>query len=274
MRLMWSLALAAGLAVTSATSALAGKLDDIKAKGELKYGLEAQYRPFEYRDENNNIIGYDIDLANEFAKTLGVKATPIDTNWSTVIQSMYNGDFDMIQGGMTATQKRFEKVNFSVPYMDAASGLMVKKDGGVADFKALAGKAVGAGAGTPQIKQLEECAAAAGITFDGAIQTFDNDALAYEAMKTGRIAGYASTIVSLLEGQKANADLSAMAWNCDGKFGGEWTAAAFRKEDNDLREAFDKFILEAKKSGLLKDLQMKWLGQSFVDSLPDAAPTW
>lgn len=253
---------------------MAGKLDDVKAKGELKFGLEAQYRPFEYRDESNNIIGYDIDLAAAFAKSLGVKSVPIDTNWSTVIQSMYNGDFDMIQGGMTATQKRFEKVNFSVPYMDAASGLIMTKASGIADFKGLGGKAVAAGAGTPQIKQLEECAAASGISFDGAIQTFDNDALAYEAMKTGRVAGYASTIVSLLEAQKVSPDLMAVAWSCDGKFGGEWTAAAFRKEDDDLRAAFDAFILDAKKSGLLKELQLKWLGQSFVDALPDKAPTW
>ena len=274
MKFIWSLAIAVGLALSIAAPASAGKLDDIKAKGEIKYGLEAQYRPFEFRDENNNIVGYDIDLADAFAKSLGVKAVPIDTNWSTVIQSLYNGDFDMIQGGMTATQKRFEKVNFSVPYMDAASGLMMKKDGGPADFKGLNGMAVGAGAGTPQIKMLEECAAASGIAFNGAIQTFDNDALAYEAMKSGRIAGYASTIVSLLEGQKANPDLKAMSWNCDGKFGGEWTAAAFRKEDNDLRAAFDAFILESKKNGLLAELQMKWFGQSFVEALPDTAPAW
>jgi ABC-type amino acid transport substrate-binding protein len=65
-----------------------------------------------------------------------------------------------------------------------------------------------------------------------------------------------------------------MSWNCDGKFGGEWTAAAFRKEDEDLRAAFDAFILESKKNGMLKDLQMKWFGQSFVEALPDKAPAW
>lgn len=96
MKALWSLAVAAGLALSLALPAEAGKLDDIKAKGELKYGLEAQYRPFEYRDESNNIVGYDIDLADAFAKSLGVKAVPVDTNWSTVIQSLYNGDFDMI----------------------------------------------------------------------------------------------------------------------------------------------------------------------------------
>ena len=274
MKFLHKIALVTLLTLTATDVAFAASLADIKAKGEIKFGLEAQYRPFEYRDESNNIIGYDIDLAAAFAKSLGVKSVPVDTNWSTVIQSLYNGDFDMIQGGMTATQKRFEKVDFSVPYMDAASGLMVTKASGITDFKGLAGKVVAAGAGPPQIKQLTDCSAKSNVALDGEILTFDNDALAYEAMKTGRIAGYASTIVSLLEGQKANPDLVAMAWNCEGAFGGEWTAAAFRKDDGELRGAFDAFILESKKNGLLKDLQVKWLGQSFVEALPDTAPAW
>lgn len=263
------------LALLSATAlnSHAASLEDIKASEELKFGLEAQYRPFEFRDENNEIIGYDIDLGNAFAESLGVKAMPVDTNWSTVLQSLYNEDFNMILGGMTATEKRFERVDFSVPYMDAASGIMLV-EGGATDFSSLAGKTVAAGAGTPQIQQLQDCAAAAGIEFKGDIQTFDNDALAYQAMKTGRVDAYASTIVSLLEGQKAVEGLNAVPWNCDGAFPGEWTAAAFRKEDEELRNTFNDFVADAKKSGLLEELQIKWFGQSFVDSLPDEAPSW
>jgi ABC-type amino acid transport substrate-binding protein len=263
---------AAALAL-AAFPAAADILADIKARGELKFGLEAQYRPFEFRDESGTIVGYDIDLGNAFAATLGVKAVPVDTNWSTVLQSLYNGEFDMILGGMTATQKRFERVDFSVPYMDAASGLLTMKGEGDA-FAGLAGMAVGAGAGTPQIQQLTDCAAATGVTFEGEVQTFDNDALAYEALATGRIAGYASTLVSLLEAAKTDPDFAVTAWNCDGRFAGEWTAAAFRKEDDSLQAAFDAFILEAKKSGMLAELQTKWFGQSFADALPDTAPTW
>ncbi len=262
------------IAMAAASMAQADALADVKAKGELKFGLEAQYRPFEFRDENNEIVGYDIDLGNAFAESLGVKAVPVDTNWATVLESLYSGEFDMVLGGMTATEKRFAKVNFSVPYMDAATGLLVVKEGGAADFAGLAGMAVGAGAGTPQIGMLTECATEKGVTFDGDIQTFDNDALAYEALKTGRVAGYASTIVSLLEAAKANPELMAMGWNCDGKFGGEWTSAAFKKEDDSLRAAFDAFIGEMKSSGKLEELQVKWLGQSFVATLPDVAPTW
>jgi len=274
MKFWHSLAFGAALAGLVSTGAKADALADITASGELKFGLEAQYRPFEFRDESNNIVGYDIDLGTAFAASLGVKAVPVDTNWSTVLESLYSGQFNMILGGMTATEVRYEKVNFSVPYMDAASGLLMTKASGIADFAGLAGKAVGAGAGTPQIDMLTTCAGKAAVAFDGDIQTFDNDALAYEALATGRIAGYSSSIVSLLEASKANPDLVAVPWNCDGAFGGSWTAAAFRKEDDSLRAAFDAFIAAKAASGELEAMQMKWFGQSFVTALPTTAPTW
>jgi len=274
MKLTLKMLVTTAITLAGASMVQADALAEVKAKGELKFGLEAQYRPFEFRDENNEIIGYDIDLGSAFAESLGVKAVPVDTNWGTVLESLYSGEFDMVLGGMTATEKRFAKVNFSVPYMDAATGLLVVKDGGTADFAGLSGKAVGAGAGTPQIGMLTDCATEKGMTYEGDIQTFDNDALAYEALATGRVSGYASTIVSLLEAAKANPDLMAMGWNCDGKFGGEWTAAAFTKKDDSLRMAFDGFIAGMKASGKLEELQIKWFGQSFVANLPDTAPTW
>ena len=101
-----------------ATSVFAGKLDDVKSAGKFVFGLEVGYKPFEYMDDSGNLVGYDIDVSKEIAKRMGVEAEPQDTNWSTVIQSMYDGSFDLILGGMTATEKRYQRVNFSIPYMN------------------------------------------------------------------------------------------------------------------------------------------------------------
>jgi polar amino acid transport system substrate-binding protein len=270
-RTTWTTALA--LAIGTA-AAVAGKLDDIKAKGEFVYGLEAQYKPFEFRDENNEIIGYDVDVANEIAKRIGgVSAKPMDTNWSTVIQSLYNGEFDVIIGGMTATQKRYERVNFSVPYMDASSGLLVKADSGITGPKDLAGKTVAAGAGTPQLNQFALAAEEHGIAYNGEVKSFDNDAVAYEAFNAGRIDAYASTVVSLLEFAKANPGYTVLPFTST-KWTQEWTAMAFTKEAEDFRSEVNKHLLAMKADGTLKALQEKWFGQSFVDTLPDEPPTW
>ena len=265
-------AVALAFAVPS-SPALAGALDDVKARGEFTYGLEAQYRPFEFRDDNNDIIGYDIDVANEIGNRLGVKANAVDTNWAAVIQSLYTGQFDLILGGMTATPDRYKRVNFSYPYMEASSGLLVHADSGIADATGLGGKVVGAGAGTPSIKMLQMSAEEHGHEFDGDIKTYDDDAVAYEAMRAGRIEAYSSSIVSLMEFAKTTEGFSVVPFTSK-HWGQEYTCMAFRKEDEDLRGAFNDLIAEMKADGTLEALQNKWFGQSFVDLLPNVAPEW
>lgn len=254
-------------------SIYAGTLDDVKSAGKFVFGLEVGYKPFEYMDDSGNLVGYDIDVSKEIAKRLGVEAEPQDTNWSTVIQTMYDGGFDLILGGMTATEKRYERVNFSIPYMNAASGIIVLKDSGISDRSDLAGKAVSAGAGTPQLDQLKMSADELGISYDGEIKSYDSDAVAYEAMRAKRIDAYASTLVSLLEFAKTDDNFTVLPFASD-MWAQEYTSMAFTKEDNDLREAFDDAIRAMKSDGTLAALQEKWFGQSFVDTLPDTAPTW
>jgi len=272
-RALLGTAAAAAAGLVSATPALAGRLDDVKKAGEFKFGLEVGYKPFEFRDDSGALVGYDIDIANEIGKRLGVKATPVETNWSTVIQTLYDGGFDLILGGMTATQKRYERVNFSLPYMDASSGLLVKADSGIKDRKDLAGKAVAAGTGTPQINQLQVSAEELGISYDGEIKTFDSDAVAYEAMNAGRVAAYASTVVSLLEFAKTTSGFVVLQFTSP-KWTQEWTAMAFRKEDEDLRTAFNDALNAMKADGTMKAMQEKWFGKSFVESLANEPPTW
>lgn len=257
-----------------ALPAQAGKLDDIKKKGFFVFGLEAQYKPFEFRDARNEIIGYDIDVANELGKRLGgVTAKPVDTNWTNVIQSLYNGEFDVIIGGMTATETRFKRVNFSVPYMDASSGLLVKADGGIAEPKAMAGKTVGAKAGTPQVKQLETSAEEHAMKYAAPIKTFEDDPVAYEAIRAGRLDAFASTVVSLLEFSKSTTGFKVIPFTSS-KWTREWTAMAFKKEDDDFRNEINKHLLAMKADGTLNALQVKWFAQSFTDVLPDQPPTW
>ena len=263
-----------GLVLTVHTApARADALDDVKSRGEFTFGLEAQYRPFEFRDDGNNIVGYDIDVANEIASRLGVGAKPIDTNWATVIQSLYTGSFDLILGGMTATAERYERVNFSFPYMDASSGLIVRAGGGISGPKDLGGKIVSAGSGTPQIKQLEIAAEEHGVSYKGEIKTYDDDTVAYEAMRAGRIDAYASTLVSLLEFAKTAEGFKVIPFTST-RWKQEFTSMAFRKEDVQLRAFFNGVIADMKADGTLGALQEKWFGQSFVDILPNVAPRW
>jgi len=256
----------------SSSTTPAGLLEAIKERGYFTYGLEAGYRPFEFYDENNQLIGYDIDLANALGELWGVEGRPVPTNWATVIQSLYDGSFDFILGGMTATAERYERVNFSVPYMDASSGLLIRSGDGIAERNDLDGRIVGTKAGTPSIEQLEITQEELGIAYAEEVKTFPEDTAGIEALRSGRIDAYASSVVSMLEFTKENPGFEVIPFQSE-RWAAEYTCAAFRKEDEDFRTAFNEAILGMRENGSLYELQQKWFSKTFED-LPQEAPTW
>lgn len=92
-------------------------LNQIIKRGELRVGLETGYMPFEMRDKNGNIIGFDVDLAKKMASVLKVKVTFVNTQWDGIIPALLTDKFDILMGGMTITPERNAQVNFSRPYI-------------------------------------------------------------------------------------------------------------------------------------------------------------
>ena len=92
-------------------------LNKILQSGELRVGMEPGYLPFEMKDKKGNIIGYDVDMAREMAKQMGVKLTLVPTAWDGIIAGLVTDKYDIIMSGMTITQQRNLKVNFANPYI-------------------------------------------------------------------------------------------------------------------------------------------------------------
>lgn len=102
-------------------------LSDITKRGVLKVGLEAGYMPFEMKDKQGNIIGFDVDIAKLIAKKMGVKLEMVNTEWDGIIPSLLTNKFDMIIAGMTVTPERNLRVNFSKPYLVVGQTILVRK---------------------------------------------------------------------------------------------------------------------------------------------------
>ncbi len=109
---VFALVLVAAMQVSAADIELAKKstLEEILKRGELRVGFEAGYMPFEMTDKKGNFVGFDIDMAKEMAKAMGVKFVPVNTAWDGIIPSLITGKFDIIMSGMTVTQERNLKV--------------------------------------------------------------------------------------------------------------------------------------------------------------------
>jgi len=92
-------------------------LEGILQRGEFRVGFEAGYMPFEMTDKKGEFVGFDIDMAKEMAKAMGVKFVPVNTAWDGIIPALTTNKFDIIMSGMTITQERNLKINFADPYI-------------------------------------------------------------------------------------------------------------------------------------------------------------
>lgn len=102
-------------------------LEEIQKRKELHVGFEAGYMPFEMADKKGRFIGFDIDIAKEMAKAMGVKFVPVNTNWDGIIPALITKKFDIIMSGMTVTQERNLKINFADPYITIGQTILLNK---------------------------------------------------------------------------------------------------------------------------------------------------
>jgi len=114
-------------------------LEQILKRGELRVGFEAGYMPFEMTDKKGRFVGFDIDMAKEMAKAMGVKFVPVNTAWDGIIPALITKKFDIIISGMTITQERNLKINFADPYIIVGQTILLNKkhEGKVLSYKDL-----------------------------------------------------------------------------------------------------------------------------------------
>ena len=129
-----------------------GLLAEIKAKGKLVVGTEAQYAPYEFKDLDANFAGCDMWLAQQIADAIGVELEVVDMAFDGIIPAVKSGQVDIGIAAFTKTPERAEEIDFSNLYETSAQLLIVKT--GDADKystkEALAGQKVGAQKGTIQ----------------------------------------------------------------------------------------------------------------------------
>lgn len=132
------------------------KLDEIKNKGKIVLGTSADYPPYEFHKEINGkdeIVGFDIEIAKEIAKDLGVELEIKDMKFEGLLAALVADNIDFIIAGMVPTQERMEAVDFSIPYYQAEQKMLIRAEDKdkyktPEDFK---GKTVGA-----QISTIQE----------------------------------------------------------------------------------------------------------------------
>lgn len=100
-------------------------LSAVKKSGELKIGTEGTYAPFTFHDKSGKLTGFDVDLANEVAKRLGVKPTYFETQWDSLAAGLDSKRFDMMANEVGIRPDRQKQYLFSEPYSTSSAALVV-----------------------------------------------------------------------------------------------------------------------------------------------------
>jgi polar amino acid transport system substrate-binding protein len=253
------------LTVFVATSIFAGcssktttdtSLADIKAKGKFVVGLDDTFAPMGFRDATTNeIVGFDIDLANEAAKRMGVKAEFKPVDWAGVTLSLNNKDIDVIWNGLTITEERKQQINYTKPYIKN-SQLIVTLAGSSIKTKAdLAGKVVATQLGSSSVDAINADSKTA-ATFKE-LKKFDTFTTALAELKAGRAD---AVVIDALVGNYYMAKEPGVYSTLTENFGEEEMGVGVRKTDETFLAELNKVLDEMKADGTFDKIAEKWFG--------------
>jgi polar amino acid transport system substrate-binding protein len=256
--------------VLSACGGAAPKQDDllsqVKARGVLRVSTDPNYAPQSFLNEKGDLDGFDIEVAKEIAKRMGVKIEFVTPDWDLITSGNWGGRWDLSVGSMTITPDRKKALYFTSPYYYTPAQFAAPADAGITKAEDFVGKTVCVGASTTYEEYLKGTLVledekivkqVTGIK----VQTFSTDQECIQALQAGRkeFQGVLTAAPTVEEGIRAGAPLVKV----DDPVYYEALAAAADKSmpgSESLTKEASKFIDEMHKDGTLTKLSTKWYG--------------
>jgi polar amino acid transport system substrate-binding protein len=230
-------------------------LSAVKQKGKLVLGLDDSFPPMGFRNEDNQIVGYDIDVAKEVAKRLGVQLQPQAIDWNAKEQELNTGKIDCIWNGFTITEERKQAMLFTRPYLRNAQVVVVKKGAPYATLASLKGKKVGLQAGSSAAGALEG-AKDFRASLKQVVEFKDN----LTALMDLQARGVDAVVMDLIVAED-NIKRSGKPYSVLGEsLAPEVFGVGFRKSDVALRDAVQGALEAMAKDGALARVTTKWFG--------------
>lgn len=225
---------------------------------KMVIGLDDNFAPMGYRNEKNEIVGMDIDLAREACKRAGmeVEFKPID--WGAKEAELKSKRIDAIWNCFTVNLEREKVYGMSKPYINNSQLVVVPKDSDIKTLADLKGRVVAVqddSTGSYLLEQSAHKDMAAGLK---EIRKYPDFAAIYMELDNKRVdAAIVDAVLARGYYDKKKPDTYRIL---DENMGDEVVAIAFRKDDKEFRERIDKAMDEMKKDGTCKKISEKWMG--------------
>jgi len=235
-----------------------GSWERVKAKGELTIGIDDAFPPMEFRNEKNELVGFDINASREVGKRLGIKIVHIPTAWEGVVMSLKVKKFDCVWSGMSITPAREKEISFSKPYIMEKQIMAVKADNDKIKSVNDLDKAVVVGVQLGSTS--EEALNKLGKEFKE-VKRYSKNTSAFMDLKIGRIDALA---VDELVGRYYLSKRPGEYRVLPEPLTSEPIGIGFRKEDVSLRAMIQKALDEMFADGTMKKISIKWFGDDIT----------
>jgi len=243
-----------------ASAAMAGRIEDIKARGYVRIGVSLGGEPVGFRDANNEPVGYDVDVARRLAAKLGVPARFSDVSSDARISMLRSGQLDLVVANVSITPQRARVVDFSIPYNVAGLRVIAQKSAHVGTLADLNGKRVVVGRGTTADAFLRKSAPQAVVVYT---DNFAPDGVLLLQQKRVDAGIEDASLLDYLAGKNDQlATLPAL-------YGNTPIGIAVAKGDPALLAFVNGFVADYVKSGAYAANYRKWWGSKAV---PPALP--
>ena len=225
-------------------------------RGTFVLGLDDSFPPLGYRDDNNEIVGYDIDLAKEVAKRLGVqfKAQPID--WDAKEMELETGKIDCIWNGFTITEDRINALSFTKAYLNNDQVLVVRADSGIKSLADMKGKTVGLQSGSSAQEAVDDNPAFASLV--GEKVMFKDNITALNDLDIGGVDG---VVMDSVVANYSIAQTKKPFIIIDEALANEGYGIGFRKNEPELRDVVWTTLLGIQNDGTVAAIGQKWFGK-------------
>ncbi len=249
----------------------------------IRIGTEGAYPPWNNLNSAGELEGAEIDFGNEACKRMGVSCEWVTQDWDGIIPALLQGKYDIIIAGMSITEERKEKVNFTTGYMTDGARFAVLKNSGLADLN-IAGMAkvnLNNAGGKEQAAIGQLIAAMDGKTvcvqsstihqnflekhMSGAVdvklyQAVDDHNLDLAAGRCDAVLADVGSIIDFMESD-GGVDVAFTGPTFSGGVFGDGVGGAVRKEDGDILEMWNDVIMEMSKDGTTAEITKKWFGR-------------
>ena len=222
------------------------------AQDVVRIGTEGAYPPWNFINDANEVVGFEIDLGNEICRRAELTCEWVINDWDTIIPNLVAGNYDVIMAGMSITEARSQVISFTTNYLPSdpsAYMALAGTDASVIDSGVIA---------------VQSNTVQAGVVADGTADglEFPTPDETISAVRNGE----ADAVLADKNFLQPYVDDSGgdLVFIGDDFYPGAGTGAGIRQSDDELRETFTAIIMEMREDGSLNDLIEQWFGDGIA----------